>query len=287
MNIITTELQFARSLSKRKRTGRLILHHTATSTETVSQIHSYHLKKGWAGIGYHYYVRKDGNIYCGRPEDTVGAHAEGNNNDSIGICFEGNFETEIMPEAQKAAGKELIAHLKQTYGITLVQGHRDVAATSCPGKNFPFAEMAKATTDQGQQEEQKQSETSASGIFGTEILVVDGRWGPAVTRRLQQIFDTPVDGKVSHQYLVYKSRNPGLSDAAWEWERDPSGSSRLIEALQQHLNSVIGAGLRVDGHIGPKTIRALQRWMGTAQDGYFSQISSCLKKLQEWANAQT
>ena len=100
------------------------------------------------------------------------------------------------------------------------------------------------------------------------------------------IFRTTVDGKVSHQYLVYKSQNPGLSGAAWEWENDPSGSSQLIRAMQEHLNSVIGAGLRVDGHIGPKTIKAIQCWMGTTQDGYFSQVSSCIKRLQEWANAQ-
>ena len=121
---------------------------------------------------------------------------------------------------------------------------------------------------------------------GKEVLAVDGRWGPAMTRRLQQIFGTTVDGKVSHQYLVYRKQNPGLSDAAWEWEKDPSGSSLLISAMQRHLNAVIGAGLRVDGHVGPKTIRALQRWMGTTQDGYFSQVSVCIRKMQEWANGQ-
>ena len=145
MNIIETNLDFG-SLSKRKGTARIILHHTATSSETVEQIHDYHKnKKNWAGIGYHLYVRKDGNVYRGRPMDTVGAHATGANTDSVGICFEGNFETETMPDAQKQAGKEVVAYVKQLYGISTVQRHKDVGATSCPGKNFPFDEIAGGT----------------------------------------------------------------------------------------------------------------------------------------------
>ena len=48
-------------------------------------------------------VRKDGSVYRGRREDTVGAHAYGYNSTSIGICAEGNFEVDIMGEAQKQA----------------------------------------------------------------------------------------------------------------------------------------------------------------------------------------
>lgn len=141
MNIIDTNLDFG-SLSKRKSTTRIILHHTATSSETVEQIHDYHKnKKGWSGIGYHLYVRKDGSVYRGRPIDTVGAHATGANSDSVGVCFEGNFETETMPDVQKEAGKEAVAYVKQLYGISTVQRHKDVGSTSCPGKNFPFDEI--------------------------------------------------------------------------------------------------------------------------------------------------
>lgn len=140
MNIIDTNLDFG-SLSKRKRTTRIILHHATAESCDAATIHQWHLNKGWSGIGYHFVVRKNGSIERGRPEDTVGAHALNNNSDSIGICFEGNFETETMPEAQKEAGKELVAYLKQKYGISTVQKHKDVASTACPGKNFPFDEI--------------------------------------------------------------------------------------------------------------------------------------------------
>lgn len=281
MNIIETNLDFS-ALSKRKGTARLILHHTATSSETVEQIHEYHKnQKKWAGIGYHFYVRKDGRIYRGRPEDTVGAHASGNNSDSIGICFEGNFQEETMPDAQKAAGVELVAYLKSKYGISTVQKHSDVVTTSCPGTNFPFEEICGGAVTAAPTPAPAQTPTQTK-----EVLAVDGRWGPAMTRRLQQIFGTTVDGKVSHQYACYKSDNPGLSAAAWEWEDKPSRGSQLITALQRYLNRNMNAGLEENGWIGPLTIKSIQAWMGTTQDGYFSQVSTCIKKLQEWANAQ-
>ena len=86
-------------------------------------------------------MRKDGSIYRGRQEDTVGAHAYGSNSTSIGICAEGNFETDIMGDAQKQAIIELVNYLKNKYGITKVIRHKDVNATACPGRNYPFDEI--------------------------------------------------------------------------------------------------------------------------------------------------
>ena len=138
MQIIETTYKWAGSLARRGVTRRIILHHAAAVTCTPQQVHQWHLANGWSGIGYHFFVRKDGSVYRGRPEDTVGAHAGNNNYDSIGVCFEGSFDREEMPAAQKQAGKELVAYLKQKYGISTVQRHSDVNATGCPGGHFPF-----------------------------------------------------------------------------------------------------------------------------------------------------
>lgn len=145
MNIQTTGLIFG-EMTKRKETDLLVLHHQGTTVrQTVEQIHNYHKNtNGWAGIGYHFYVRTNGEIIEGRPIEYVGAHAYGFNNNSIGICFEGNFEVEEMSNAQKEAGKWLVAYIKEKYAIKKVVGHRDLMATACPGKNFPFDEIATA-----------------------------------------------------------------------------------------------------------------------------------------------
>ena len=142
MNIIEKTYKWAKPLGKRNSTDLLILHHAAAASCTAEDVHRWHVGNGWAGIGYHYLVRKDGTIYRGRPEDTVGAHAYGANSHSIGVCFEGNYQVEqTMPAAQLAAGQALVADIKRRWGITKVIGHKDVAGstTDCPGKYFPFA----------------------------------------------------------------------------------------------------------------------------------------------------
>lgn len=135
MEIIETNLRF-KAMNTTKATNRIILHHSEASNCTAEDIHRWHLNNGWSGAGYHFLVRKDGSIYRLRPEDKVGAHARGSNSDSIGMCFEGRYQEETMPEAQIKAGQELVAYLKQKYGITKVQKHSDVCNTSCPRKKL-------------------------------------------------------------------------------------------------------------------------------------------------------
>ena len=141
MEIIETNLNF-KAMSNRQTTERIILHHSASSVASAEDIHRWHLGNGWEGAGYHFLVRKDGKIYRMRPENKIGAHASGSNYNSIGICFEGNFEVEEMSDVQVQSGKELVTYLKNKYRINKVQGHRDVNNTSCPGKNFKFDEIA-------------------------------------------------------------------------------------------------------------------------------------------------
>lgn len=110
-------------------------------------------------------------------------------------------------------------------------------------------------------------------------LTVDGLWGPNLTKRLQQIFGTTVDGVVSDQFECYRSNNPGLV-SGWDWKENPTGSSQLIAKIQKKV------GANPDGHIGPDTIKKIQKWMGTVQDGSLSKPSQCIMKLQEWCNKQ-
>ena len=131
MEIIETNFKY-KSMDTRKKTDMLVLHHAACITCTPEQIHQWHLGRGWSGAGYHFLVMKDGRIYRLRPEDKVGAHAYGANATSIGICAEGNFETDIMGNAQKNSIIELVNYLKNKYGITKVIRHKDVGATACP-----------------------------------------------------------------------------------------------------------------------------------------------------------
>ena len=128
--------------SKRYSTKYIILHHAAVSVASESDIHIAHLKNpSWAGFGYHFYVRKDGTVYEGRPIDTIGAQCQTCNSTSIGICFEGNFENEVMTDKQFNAGVDILTYCRAKYPKAIIKKHKDLMSTACPGKNFPFAEM--------------------------------------------------------------------------------------------------------------------------------------------------
>jgi N-acetyl-anhydromuramyl-L-alanine amidase AmpD len=142
MTIIEKTYAWAYPLTKRTVTDCIVLHHAAVTTATPDQIHAAHLANGWSGIAYHYYVRKDGSIYRGRPENTIGGHTKNENYHTIGVCFEGNYMTETMPDAQKDAGKWLVQDIKTRYPDIDVKRHKDFNPTGCPGDNFPFDEIS-------------------------------------------------------------------------------------------------------------------------------------------------
>jgi len=143
MNIIDIKLKF-KALTPRKKTEYIILHHRAGDGD-INSIHQEHLNRKWAGCGYHFYVKKDGSIYRGRPINMIGAHCPDFNSISIGICFEGNYDREmIMPLVQFEAGKKLIKLIREGFKNTKTVGHREKFATACPGKYFPLEKLKAA-----------------------------------------------------------------------------------------------------------------------------------------------
>lgn len=142
MDIIKTDWKWRTGLSTRPYTRYIVLHHAAAVTCSAKQVDDWHKGNGWTGIGYHFFIRKDGSIYEGRPLWAMGAHASGKNSESIGVCVEGNYDTEkTMPRAQKDAVKEVLSYLKGMYPTAGIKAHREVGATGCPGKYYPLDEM--------------------------------------------------------------------------------------------------------------------------------------------------
>lgn len=98
----------------------------------------------WSGIGYHFWIRFNGDIEEGRPIHTVGAHAgAGSNGDSIGICLAGRLDIHQPRREQIESLVILIKrHIMPIYGHDLlIEGHNDHMATSCPGRHFPMEEV--------------------------------------------------------------------------------------------------------------------------------------------------
>lgn len=143
MKVTEKTYSWGYNLSPKSLTTHLIIHHAAAVKAEAEGVHAYHLSLGWAGIAYHYFVAKNGEIIRGRPENMRGGHTSGMNHCSIGICFEGNFETEQMSNEQIQAGAELVSDIVSRYPGIKVGAHRDYGKTACPGSNFPFELITK------------------------------------------------------------------------------------------------------------------------------------------------
>ena len=140
-SIILREIDFdwAKRLRRRSRTDAVVIHHVGNTDKNINAaaIHRWHRKNGWAGIGYHYVIRKDGSIERGRPLDTVGAHTYDHNDNTVGICVVGNFELSRPTSEQFRATEKLVGAICRNYDITpndkTVFGHKDFCKTTCPG----------------------------------------------------------------------------------------------------------------------------------------------------------
>ena len=151
MEIIKSDWSWRGTLARRSSTKYIALHHAEAVTCTARQIDEWHKSNGWSGIGYHFFVRKNGEVYEGRPLWALGAHVQGKNDASVGICAEGDYHNKdkVMPEAQKKAIKELIAYLKGMYPNAEVVGHGEIGESNCPGRYYPLEEMKKYYEEDG------------------------------------------------------------------------------------------------------------------------------------------
>lgn len=136
--IVEVDYKWAEPLSYTLKPTMIVYHHTVEVNLVPEIIHEMHLERGWAGIGYHFYIRKDGTIYRGRYENAIGAHAQGANNKALGIALEGNFNAEMPTSKQIRSLIILSKYLIAKYNITDIKRHKDVKETECPGNNFPF-----------------------------------------------------------------------------------------------------------------------------------------------------
>jgi hypothetical protein len=158
----------------------IVFHHTAMAAsssfeDVVRVIKSRTDSKGnrWL-TGYHCVITADGQIHPFCRWDRTGNHVAGFNARSLGLAFNGNFETDPKvpcsnpdgrygparpTEAQVRSGARVIALWALVYGIGLdlnfgdtgtrvkpaggtVLPHAALADKACPGSSFPYAELA-------------------------------------------------------------------------------------------------------------------------------------------------
>lgn len=113
----------------------IVIHCSATRADvplSPRQLDEMHRQRGFDGCGYHYYVRRDGEICTMRPVDRPGAHAKGYNQHSIGVCYEGGLDEQGRPadtrtELQKRSLRVLVRVLAMDFQTRWIVGHRDLS----------------------------------------------------------------------------------------------------------------------------------------------------------------
>ncbi|GHV57111.1 N-acetylmuramoyl-L-alanine amidase [Deltaproteobacteria bacterium] len=121
----------------------IVIHCSATKANVdigAKDIRQWHVQgNGWRDIGYHYVIRRDGTVEPGRPIEQPGAHVQGHNANSIGICLVGGLDPNMNPaanytDAQWATLRAKVLELKATFPGAAVKGHRDFSGVNkaCP-----------------------------------------------------------------------------------------------------------------------------------------------------------
>lgn len=96
--------------------------------------------------------------------------------------------------------------------------------------------------------------SSSTATPSAPQIKVDGYWGTATTKRVQQVLGTTADGIMG---------------------------PNTIRAIQRKV------GVSADGIMGPNTIRAMQSRFGTYRDGFISKPSTMVRAMQTRLNAGT
>lgn len=112
----------------------LVVHCSAVrpgQRSSARDIARWHKAQGWKSIGYHFIVRRDGTVEMGRALEEIGAHCQGHNRHSVGICYEGGLDENGKPAdtrtpAQRLALRQLLEQLHGQFPKALIVGHHDL-----------------------------------------------------------------------------------------------------------------------------------------------------------------
>lgn len=135
-----------------RRVNKIVVHCSDSPDgrdDSMMDIDRWHQERGFSGVtvisagkkhqiycGYHFVIRIDGTIETGRPESFVGAHVQGSNANSIGVCWIGRHK---MSDEARESVLTLLNQLITKYALSIsdVYGHCELAK----GKTCPNIDM--------------------------------------------------------------------------------------------------------------------------------------------------
>lgn len=115
---------------------RVFIHCSASDHpdhDDISVIRKWHLDRGFADVGYHYFIQRNGNTQEGRSLELIPAAQYGFNTGSIAICLHGSRK-ELFSKEQKDALYNLCRQIHLAHnGAIIFKGHCEVNKNKdCP-----------------------------------------------------------------------------------------------------------------------------------------------------------
>ena len=128
-------------MEPRKSTDYIVIHCAATKASMdigLTEIRKWHVQdNGWRDVGYHYIIRRNGEVELGRSIRDTGAHAAGYNHKSVSVCMVCGMAEDNSAEANFTAQQwtallDLVKQLKSNYPDADVIGHNEISEKECP-----------------------------------------------------------------------------------------------------------------------------------------------------------
>lgn len=238
----------------------IAIHHSLTkqgaSGSNAEGYARYHVDAhGWPGIGYSYVIEPDGTVKFCNDIELRTYHVGNHNNYAVGICLTGDFRTEEPTAEQKRSLRNLVDALKQDYPhLKYVKGHNEFSGYEwkrCPEFDY------KAVLAQ-----KRESGGIVAGVIGTKYEIQEGDTFYSIAKGLDGISaDDLIDANPSVKPTELRVGETAII---------PGGEVPKEKPKKESSSEV---NLSVDGKWGSNTTKALQKALGTPQDGVISNQS--------------
>ena len=218
---------------------RVFLHCSASDNpehDRIDVVRGWHVDgKGWADVGYHYFIRRDGTLEVGRTLERTPAGQAGHNTATIAICLHG-LTQERFTKAQYRTLIDLARAMDDACaGMLSFHGHCEVSSKSCPV--FPY----RAVLGLDSHGAMTFHPTDSPGFADTPLATDDAPSSPPVLRITSKHPEV-----ITMQHL--------LSEAGYPLEEDSLFGQATLEAVKGFQRR---HGLQADGIVGPRTWSAL------------------------------
>jgi hypothetical protein len=245
----------------------------------IRSIYFYHaVTQGWGDIGYNFLIDKFGTIYEGRysrdyaganptgddatGQGVTGAHTAGWNSGTVGVALLGTLTTHDATPAARDALTRLLAweasrnginpkateaYINPVSGATItspnIAGHRDYAATACPGDTFYLTLDALRDDVAALIAGSPPGPDTTPPSEPTALTAVPGRTQVTLT------WNAPAETDDVNNYQVWRSRSAttGFTQAG-----TPTGTTFTVGSLKRHTTYYFRVrAVDTSGNIGP------------------------------------